>query len=625
LGLNLKPKMLQPKTGQPSTANAHLQMFADVPEAKAMCDLLRDLGQAKNTKTKYVENFLGVLRPDGRLHPTFYLANQSDESGDDEVGSTTGRLSAKEPPIQTIPKKTKYAKRLRECYESPPGKALVQCLTPKTRLLTADLGWVEAGDVYEGQELFGFDEQAEPSKQRKMRTAVVEKVSRRTARLIRVTMEDGTSVVTSANHQWLVFRPGEANSNMFFRKAEELTEGWHLKRVMGVHHPVDRYEEGWLGGFLDGEGWASGRHGDGWMLGVSQKEGPTLEKAKDLLNARGFKFGVHENGNGVKCLRIADTFDVFRLMQTVRPERLISKRVWEGFALPRQGRTRIVSVESAGYGEVVSIQTSTRTFVAEGCASHNCDYDQGELKIIACLSNERTMIEAYATGKDLHCVTAASMNSYEYDEFLALQESNYDLYDKLRGAAKPANFGMIYGISPEGFQNYAWSAYGLPLTLAEATQMRESFFGTYPGLVDYQTASKKLVRKQGYVRSPLGRVRHLPLIWSKDGAARSMAERQAVNFPTQATLTDLMIWGVSILLDAYPELEVVCTTHDSLWAYVPIDQVELWCGRIREVLENLPYGPVFGWQPELKLTVSAEAGFNLAALKKVKPPLKVAA
>jgi hypothetical protein len=85
-----------------------------------------------------------------------------------------------------------------------------------------------------------------------------------------------------------------------------------------------------------------------------------------------------------------------------------------------------------------------------------------------------------------------------------------------------------------------------------------------------------------------------------------------------------MIWGVAILLDAYPDLEVVCTTHDSLWAYVPIDQVELWCGRIREVLENLPYGPVFGWQPELKLTVSAEAGFNLAALKKVKPPLKVA-
>lgn len=258
-------------------------------------------------------------------------------------------------------------------------------------------------------------------------------------------------------------------------------------------------------------------------------------------------------------------------------------------------------------------------FVAPpGMAFLQVDFDQGELKITACYAPEPNMLEAYSTGKDLHCVTAARINGFEYDEFRALETIDPHKYELMRGAAKPANFGLLYGMGAEGFQTYAWKGYGVKFTLDQAVAIREGFFNAYPGLVPWHECMKREVRRHGLVRSPLGRVRHLPLVWSKDGEARSGAERQAINFPIQSALTDLMIWGVAVLSDAYPDLEIVCTTHDSLWAYVPLDEVATWVARIKEVLENLPIEQVFGWTPDLVFTVSSEVGPTLAQVKKFK-------
>ena len=81
---------------------------------------------AAKTLSTFVEGFLRYLRPDGRLHPGYMLFHGGfGDDEDDESGTVTGRLSAKEPAFQTLPKKTKWAKRLRECYPAPPGKVVV--------------------------------------------------------------------------------------------------------------------------------------------------------------------------------------------------------------------------------------------------------------------------------------------------------------------------------------------------------------------------------------------------------------------------------------------------------------------------------------------------------------------
>ena len=149
--------------------------------------------------------------------------------------------------------------------------------------------------------------------------------------------------------------------------------------------------------------------------------------------------------------------------------------------------------------------------------------------------------------------------------------------------------------------------------------MRDAFFELYPGLLAYHEDQRQLVYSHSHVRSPLGRIRHLPMIRSRDRQVKSKAVRQAINSPVQSTLTDMMIWAIAEIDRAYPqgEIAVVGMIHDALIAYVPDDAVELWTGRAAQLMSNLPFHEV-GWQPQLKFTVDAAAGPDLANMKKLK-------
>jgi DNA polymerase I-like protein with 3'-5' exonuclease and polymerase domains len=99
-------------------------MFYDTPEAKAFVLLMTAAGSARKTLSTYVDGFMGDLRPDGRLHPTCMLlkGGMFDDGGDDdESGTVTGRTAFKGPAVQTIPKVTLWAKKIRHCYPAPPG------------------------------------------------------------------------------------------------------------------------------------------------------------------------------------------------------------------------------------------------------------------------------------------------------------------------------------------------------------------------------------------------------------------------------------------------------------------------------------------------------------------------
>lgn len=129
MGLNLKPKMSTAKPDKdgiqrPSTAMEHLEMFADDPKAKDFIELIRQDSGVMKTYNTYVVGFLEHLRSDGRYHPTYYLFVGNKDEG--EGGALTGRLSCKDPAFQTIPKHTKWAKRIRRCFPAPPGYVVVE-------------------------------------------------------------------------------------------------------------------------------------------------------------------------------------------------------------------------------------------------------------------------------------------------------------------------------------------------------------------------------------------------------------------------------------------------------------------------------------------------------------------
>jgi DNA polymerase I-like protein with 3'-5' exonuclease and polymerase domains len=149
--------------------------------------------------------------------------------------------------------------------------------------------------------------------------------------------------------------------------------------------------------------------------------------------------------------------------------------------------------------------------------------------------------------------------------------------------------------------------------------MRDAFLQLYPGLLDFHERQRNLVRIHQEVRSPLGRLRHLPTIKSPDRVIRNRAERQSINSPIQSTLADMMEFATALIDDAFPneEVQVVGNIHDALVAYIDEDKVPVILPQVIEIMSNLPLQKL-GWNPPLKFTVDAEVGPDLAAVKKWK-------
>lgn len=379
MGLNLKPKMFTAKPDRdgikrPSTAMEHLEMFADVPEAKAFIDLIRADSSVMKTYNTYVVGFLEHLRSDGRLHPTYYLFVGNQEEGDG--GARTGRLSCKAPAFQTVPKHTTWAQRIRRCYPAPPGYVVVER-----------------------------------------------------------------------------------------------------------------------------------------------------------------------------------------------------------------------------------------------------DYSQGELRVIACIADETNMIAAYKAGRDLHIETAAPFAGYTYEGLQALEHTDLHTFEETRQLGKAGNFGLVFGMREDGFVNYAKGNYGITLTWDEAHEFRESFFERYPRLSAYHDTYKQMAKQTKQVRTPLGRIRHLPLIKSPNREVASKSERQAINSPVQGTLTDMVLWSIGLEQESGLSKIAPCfgACHDSILNYVPEDRIDEIVTQQLDQMESLPFHKV-GWSPQLKFMADAKVGTNWGNLKKFQRP-----
>lgn len=199
---------------------------------------------------------------------------------------------------------------------------------------------------------------------------------------------------------------------------------------------------------------------------------------------------------------------------------------------------------------------------APGYKLLSADYSQVELRIMAHLSGDESLLAAFAAGRDIHRATAAEVFG------VALEQ----VTDEQRRAAKAINFGLIYGMSAFGL------ARQIGTTRAQAQHYIDLYFQRYPGVKDYMDRTRTQAHSQGYVETVFGRRLYLPEINSRNAQRRQYAERTAINAPMQGTAADI-IKRAMIVLDQWltaehPQVRMVLQVHDELVFEVPADAVD---------------------------------------------------
>ncbi len=202
------------------------------------------------------------------------------------------------------------------------------------------------------------------------------------------------------------------------------------------------------------------------------------------------------------------------------------------------------------------------------------DYSQIELRIIAALSEEETMISAFKNGEDIHASTASKVFNVPIAEVTREQRSN----------AKTVNFGIIYGVSAFGLSNQT------NLTRSESKELIDTYYATYPKLRNYIQDQVDFARDNGYVETVLGRRRYLKDINSRNAVVRGAAERNAVNAPIQGSAADIIkIAMINIhkkLSDGDYKTKMLLQVHDELVFDVYKPELEEMKKLIKSEMEN---------------------------------------
>ncbi|MBD1576036.1 DNA polymerase I [Vibrio sp. S11_S32] len=181
------------------------------------------------------------------------------------------------------------------------------------------------------------------------------------------------------------------------------------------------------------------------------------------------------------------------------------------------------------------------------------DYSQIELRIMAHLSGDKALLEAFSQGKDIHSATAAEVMNVTIEQVTSEQ----------RRQAKAVNFGLIYGMSAFGL------AKQLGISRGEAQQYMDVYFERYPGVMQYMEDTRSQATAQGYVETILGRRLHLPEIKSSNGMRRKAAERAAINAPMQGTAADIIKKAMLVVAqwieaEGNDEVKLLMQVHDEL-------------------------------------------------------------
>ncbi|MEM0992597.1 MAG: DNA polymerase I [Bacteroidota bacterium] len=216
------------------------------------------------------------------------------------------------------------------------------------------------------------------------------------------------------------------------------------------------------------------------------------------------------------------------------------------------------------------------------------DYSQIELRLVAEISKDEAMLEAFQSGQDIHRATAAKVYDVDYDA----------VNNDQRRAAKTINFAIIYGAGATNISKQ------LDIKRSEASELIEQYFKQYHGLRKYMNDMVSLARKQGYVTTLLGRRRYLRDINSKNGVIRSHAERNAMNTPIQGTAADMIKLAMVNIHRAFQTQDIqskmILQVHDELVFDVLKSELEQVKALVIQEMTNA--------MPNLKVPILVEAG-----------------
>ncbi|MFD2822257.1 DNA polymerase I [Lacinutrix iliipiscaria] len=219
------------------------------------------------------------------------------------------------------------------------------------------------------------------------------------------------------------------------------------------------------------------------------------------------------------------------------------------------------------------------------------DYSQIELRIIAALSKEETMIEAFKNGEDIHASTASKVFNVPIDEVTREQRSN----------AKTVNFGIIYGVSAFGLSNQT------DLSRSESKELIDTYYANYPKLRAYMSEQVDFARDHGYVQTVLGRRRYLKDINSRNAVVRGAAERNAVNAPIQGSAADIIKIAMIKIYDKLQagnyKSKMLLQVHDELVFDVYKPELETIKTLVKTEMEN-------AYTLEVPLDVDLDVGEN---------------
>ena len=283
------------------------------------------------------------------------------------------------------------------------------------------------------------------------------------------------------------------------------------------------------------------------------------------------------------------------LVTSIHPE---TKRVHTSFSMVGASTGRLSSsdpnLQNIPIRTPEGRQIRTAFVPEDGAVLISADYSQIELRLVAHIAKEASMIEAFNHGVDIHAQTASEVFGVPLDEMTA----------ETRRRAKAINFGIIYGISGFGL------ARQLGIARGEARSYIEAYFERFPGIQQYMSDMKLQAREDGFVETLFGRRLYIQGITSSNGAQRGFAERQAINAPIQGTAADIikqaMVRMPKALCEAGSPARMLLQVHDELIFECPKDAAEDAIALIKKVMESAS-------KPNLDLAVPLIADASMGA------------
>lgn len=290
-------------------------------------------------------------------------------------------------------------KRIERYLETGNGEMLVDaanfCLSPDTKILTKNLIWKNIGDLYIGEKLIGFTENSSSRRsQRRWQESEVINITFLELERFKVHLSNGKTIITSADHRWLTCFKNHKTAYSYKwtetgkdnRSGLRSNKSHYIPQITPISNPINSWEAGWISGFLDGEGHLNQKVAKNIMKGKAgtlrviwgQNIGKTNDYIKKILSK--YNYSIYEylrkNKTGTItsiCAPTGGLPESMRLLMEFRPQRLIDNLdVNKMGAVRRMDLHTIVNIEPIGKGEVVALETSSKTYIAEGYGHHNC-------------------------------------------------------------------------------------------------------------------------------------------------------------------------------------------------------------------------------------------------------------